>query len=250
MVDALSAQRDDQPSVLLQLQDLDLDIQRAQRALDELPERRAILEVRAKHREVEGLGGKANLLVSRLEAELRRTQDEAESVEAKIAAEQDKIMSGLIGDHKQVQHISRELESLKKRKDKLETVALETMERIEKAAGQKLKVDEALRQLDAREAAHVQHFQEHGGELQTRIADEIERRARLAASLDPDLLARYDRLREQKAGIGVGRLLEGTCSACRVELPAGAISNLRGGPDINICPQCRRLIVVREGQEG
>lgn len=247
MVDALSADDMDEASALLQLQEFDLDIQRAQRALDDLPEKRAILEVRTKQREVRGLKGKADLLVSKLEAELRRIQDETESVEQKIKTEQDKVMSGTIADHKQVQNISRELDGLRRRKDKLEVDALQIMERIDRAAGQKVKVDGALEQLEAREASYVQRFQERGGELQTRIAEETERRAAVAATLDPALLARYEKLRDQKAGIGVGRLAEGACTACRVELPAGSVSALEAGPDVAICPQCHRLIVVREG---
>lgn len=240
----------DEASALLQLQEEDFELHRAERALDELPEKRAILEVRAKKREVEGLKHKADVLVSKLEAELRRIQDETDGVTEKIEAEQAKIMSGEIADHKQVQHISRELDGLKRRKDKLEMEALQVMERIEKAAGQKGKVDDALVQLATREDAHVEAFKEHGGELQTRIATATKRREKLAKALPPELLAKYESLREQKAGIAVGRLANGSCTVCRVELPAGAVSRLEAGADIGVCPQCHRLIVVREGPTG
>ena len=177
----------DEASALLELQEQDLEILRAERALDELPEKRAILEVRAKQREVEALKHKADVLVSKLEAEARRVQDETDAVTEKIEAEQAKIMSGEIADHKQVQHISRELDALKRRKDKLEMEALQIMERIEKAAGQKDKVDDALTQLVAREASYVERFKERGGELQTRIATATKRREKLTASLNADL---------------------------------------------------------------
>ena len=240
----------DEASTLLELQELDLDIQRSERALDELPEKRAILDVRAKRREVEGLRHKADRLVSKLESDLRRAQDETTTVTQKIEVEQAKIMSGQVADHKQVQHISRELDALKRRKDKLEMDSLGIMERIDKAKGQAAKVDEALEQLTVREASYVERFKEHGGELQTRIAQETEQRARLAAKLEPVLLARYDSLRDQKAGIAIGRLENDSCTACRVELPAGAVSALKAGPEIGVCPQCRRLIVVREGESA
>ena len=240
----------DEASALLQLQEQDLEILRAERALDELPEKQAILDVRAKTREVEGLKHKSDLLVSRLEADLKRLQDETATVTEKIEAEQSKIMSGGIADHKQVQHISRELDALKRRKDKLEMESLQLMERIEKASGQKAKVDGALGQLAEREAAYVERFKERGGELQTKIAKATKKRAKLAAGLDKARLEQYEALRQQKAGIGVGRLENGSCSACRVELPAGAVSSLQAGDDVSICPQCRRLIVVREGPSG
>ncbi len=240
----------DEASALLELQEQDLEILRAERALDELPEKHAILEVRAKQREVQGLKHKADVLVTKLEAELRRLQDETDSVSEKIAAEQTKIVSGEVADHKQVQHISRELDALKRRKDKLEMDTLQIMERIEKAAGQKDKVDAAIEQLVAREARYVERFKEHGGELQTKIATATKRRDALAASLRPETLTHYEALREQKAGIAVGRLANGSCTACRVELPAGAVSALQAGGEVGICPQCHRLIIVREESSG
>lgn len=250
MVDTLTGEDVDEASALLELQEQDLEILRAERALDELPEKRAILEVRAKEREVEGLKRKTDVLVSKLEAELRRVQDETDTVTEKIEAEQAKIMSGDIADHKVVQNISRELDGLKRRKDKLEMESLQFMERIDKAAGQKDKVDSAMEQLAARETLYVERFKEHGGELQTRIAKAAKRREKLAGGLRPELLARYETLREQKAGIAVGRLLNGSCTACRVELPATSVSSLKAGGDIGTCPQCHRLIVAREESTG
>jgi uncharacterized protein len=59
------------------------------------------------------------------------------------------------------------------------------------------------------------------------------------------LLARYESTAAAKGGIGAAKLLDVACSACRVELPAERLRELREGPDIGLCPNCRRLLVVR-----
>ena len=58
-----------QAASLLALQDLDIEIMRAKKRLDELPEKREILGVRHKMREVTELHGKADLLVKKLSAD-------------------------------------------------------------------------------------------------------------------------------------------------------------------------------------
>ena len=65
-----------QAASLLELQRLDLEILRAKKRLEELPEKRAILEVRHKLRDVSALRGKADLLVGKLRRDLKAHQDE------------------------------------------------------------------------------------------------------------------------------------------------------------------------------
>ena len=57
-----------------------------------------------------------------------------------------------------------------------------------------------------------------------------------------------DGISESRGGVGVGRLDGDACSACRMSLPMERIRALEEGPDVAICPQCRRLIVVRTGE--
>lgn len=231
-----------QAEALLALQDLDLRIFRAEKKLDELPEKRAILEARAKIAEVEGLKAKAGVLVSKLEAELRAHQDEVATISEKLSVEQAKVME--TSDHRQVQSITREMDGLKRRRDKLENESLQLMERIEKANGQVAKIDAALSQLHGKENQLVDEFKLHGGELQNEIASLKARRDALATQIDREVLGRYETARAQKGGIGVGKLEASTCSACRMELPAERVKELRSGAAVATCPQCRRLIVI------
>lgn len=234
-----------QASSLLELQAADLDILRSKKRLDELPEKRAILQVRAKQREVTELRGKADLLLRKLQSDLNAHQDEITLLTEKIEAEQAKVMS--TSDHRAVTSITREMDGLKRRRDKLEMESLSLMERTDKARGQAATIDQALAQFATKESALVAKFQTVGGELQTHIASLETQRAQLSASLPADLLGRYESARESKGGVGVGQLDGSACTACRMVLPAERVHELLGGPEVGICPQCRRLIVVPRG---
>jgi predicted nucleic acid-binding Zn-ribbon protein len=237
-----------QAALLLALQDLDIEIMRAKKRLDELPEKREILTLRQKTRDVTDLHGRADLLVKKLAADLKAHQDEISTLTEKIAVEQAKVMATT--DHRAVQSITREMDGLKRRQDKMEMESLQLMERIDKAGAQMDKIDTALAQLADKDAHLVKRFQTVGGALQADIADMEHRRDETAASLNPDTLARYEKIRESKGGVGVGRLEGEACSACRMSLPAERLRELQSGDDVSVCPQCRRLIVVRyEGMQ-
>lgn len=230
-------------TALLELQALDVEILRAKKRLEDLPEKTAILESRAKQREIAGMRQKADLLLRKLQAEIKARSDETATITEKLAGEQQKVMSTT--DHRAVQSITREMDGLRRRVDKLEMESLKYMERVEKAQAQLVTIDEALAKLADKEAALVKRFQEVGGALQQEIADLEAKRTKLASQLDADLLGRYERARESKGGLGVGKLEGDTCSACRMSLPAERLRDLHNGPDIGLCPECRRLIVVR-----
>jgi predicted nucleic acid-binding Zn-ribbon protein len=232
-----------QASSLLELQVLDLDVLRSKKRLEELPEKRAILELRAKMRDVAALRAKADVLIHKLAADLKAHQDEITTLAEKIASEQTKIME--TKDHRAVASITREMDGLRRRQDKLEMESLQIMERSDKAKGQAGTIDEALAGLAEKEAALVDRFKSVGGELQNHIAETEKKRDKVAKTLPAELLAQYEAARESKGGVGVGELDGDACTACRMVLPAERVRELSKGPEIATCPQCRRLIVVR-----
>ncbi len=230
-------------TVLLELQATDIEIMRAEKRLEELPEKRAILEVRSKIRDTDALKVKAELLVRKLSSELKARQDEIATHTLKLEVEQSKVMQ--TADHRQIQALTREMDGLTRRVDKLEMESLQYMERIEKATAQLDVVNSHSAKLAEQESALIERYRTAGGGVQAQIAASKQRRERLAASLDPSTLSAYEKARDAKGGVGVGSLDGSMCTACHMSLPAERVAELRDGDDVGICPACRRLIVVR-----
>ncbi len=240
----------DQPAALLALQECDLEIRRATKQLEEMPEKRAILETRHKTVEVQQLRAKGEELVHRLDRAIAANNDEVASVDEKIAAVQATLDSGQVTNPKEVHNLSREMDALKRREDKLDNETISLMERAEKAREQVARIDVALERLAARESELIAAYQEKGGEVQAHLEERNKTRGKLAAALGGHLFAKYETAAEAKGGIGAARLLDVACSACRIELPAERVRELRDGPDIGICPNCRRLLVVRGADDA
>lgn len=229
---------------LLEVQAADIDLIRARKRLEELPEKKAILEVRAKMKQIAALGAKASMLLKKLEAELKARQDEIAMLASKIEVEQAKIME--TADHRQITSLTREMDALKRRMDKLEMESLQYMERIEKATEQLATIEGHSDKLKEQDSVLVAQYREAGALVQSEISTLETTLKKLSKSLPKNVLDRYESIREAKGGVAVGKLENGTCTACRMALPAQQVRRLLdSGDDIGLCPECRRLIVVR-----
>jgi predicted nucleic acid-binding Zn-ribbon protein len=237
----------DTTSELLELQSVDIELNRLTKLIDELPEKQEILAARAKAREISALRGKAEQLVHQLEAEVKKRQDETAMLKERMDGEQKKLME--TSDHRAVQAITREMDGFRRRSDKVDMETLQFMERAEKAASQVSTIEEHLTKLADVEKAAIARYKKAGSELQGQVRELESRRAALAGVIDADLLARYDQIREARGGIGVGKLEGNSCTACRMELPGERLRELRGGPVVATCPQCRRIILVIPSEE-
>jgi predicted nucleic acid-binding Zn-ribbon protein len=235
----------DQASALVALSEKDLEIVRATKKLAELPEKHAILEIRHKLRDIEVIAEKATVYVAQLESTLKRAEDETATISAHIVAEQAKVDSGAISNHKELQSLSREIDSLSRQKDKKENEVLAAMEKAEAGSAQAAKVADTVAKGHAKEAQLIERFQQIGGSLQRELDMLTKQRAALAGILDPALLARYEALRTAKHGLGVGVLHGLQCSACRIELPSESVLMMNNaGVPIAECPSCKRLLVI------
>lgn len=231
--------------MLLELQDLDLRIMRLNKRLDEMPEKREILAMRAKMAEVKDLLARTEAMGRAMDAKLSRFEDEVAAVTGKMEGEQAKLLSGAVKNPKELQAISMELDSLKRRRDALENEELAEMGRREAATEQEGKVRAVLQAGARKEAELVETFKQRGGALVSELEGLKSARDRVSVGLPEPMRERYEALRGEKHGIAVGVLEGNMCGACRVTLPEGDLESLVDGPEVGVCPKCRRLLVVQ-----
>ena len=82
------------------------------------------------------------------------------------------------------------------------------------------------------------------GEVDAEIAAETETRARSTVGIPPSLLDTYERIRSTSNGVGVARLVGGTCQGCRLSIPATEVDRIhRGVPGESRCDNCGAILV-------
>lgn len=230
---------------LLKLQTADSAVGRLKKERAEIPEQAQAAEI---VQELEKFSG----LLAQLEATLHeseRTQARLESEDAtlsdKIEREEKKLYSGSVANPKELGAIQEEVSTFKRKRDDLETSLLESMETVETQRAQVDEVGRRKAELDARRVELERVFAEKARDLDAQIATGEKARAEAAEKVAPDLLAAYEKVREQKGGVAVGEVADGICGACRVELPAEELDRMKGAAGVWRCPQCRRILVER-----
>ena len=236
----------DTAHALLDLQEADLEIARAERRLNELSEKTRILDLRHKVADVTRLREKTAELAAKLSREIAKLEDVVSVISAKMDEEQAKLMSGAVTNPKELANISTEIDMLRRTKEKHENDMMALMEKREAAQLQVNKIDEALSRAAKDEGTLVNRFQKAGGDILAEIEKLKRRRNRLGKAVDPGILARYEKIRTARHGIAAGRLEGDMCGCCRTTLPAVAVQQLRTPGTVGECPNCRRLIVVVE----
>ena len=228
---------------LLRMQQIDLDLMKAKKKLEELPQRATILAASQKKRAIEQKRDQ----VAELRAQADAKASKLEAEDAEIAEKQRRVqetIDGSRGDYRNVEAHSKELGGFAKRRNTLEEELTKLGEELAKIEGVQGQVSRALAELEKQEAAAIASFQREGGALQAEIARMSADREGMSAELSPELRDTYHRTAARTGGVAVGLLTEGRCGVCRTVIDGGRLIDLKAEAPLGTCPHCKRLLVV------
>ena len=237
-VDPTSLQR------LLDLQAEDSAIDRLEHQRDSLPEAARLAEVREQLNELESDLEIANKQFDEIQRETSKLEGEVELIDQKISKEEQRMFSGSVSNPKELSALQAEVESLKRKKSGVEDQLLEAMESRDQASGtvESLKAEQKTASQTAEElSAQVAELTQ---DIQGRLDEHRAKRNEIAPSIPADVLTLYEKLREQKHGVGAAALVAGTCQGCHTKLPSKEAERLRAEGGLQRCDNCRRILVV------
>ena len=228
---------------LLRMQQIDLDLMKAKKKLEELPQRATILAARQKKRTIEQKRDQ----VAEMRARAEGMAAKLEAEDAELAEKQRRVqeaIDGSLGNYRNVEAHTKELNGFAKRRNALEVELTRLGEELAKIEGVQSQVSQALAEVDKQEAAAIVSFQREGGALQAEIARMSADREGMSAELSPELRDTYNRTASRTGGVAVGLLTEGRCGVCRTVIDSGRLIDLKAEAPLGTCPHCKRLLVV------
>ena len=228
---------------LLRMQQIDLDLMKAKKKLEELPQRSTILAARQKKRTIEQKRDQ----VAEMRARAEGMAAKLEAEDAELAEKQRRVqeaIDGSLGNYRNVEAHTKELNGFAKRRNALEVELTRLGEELAKIEGVQSQVSQALAEVDKQEAAAIVSFQREGGALQAEIARMSADREGMSAELSPELRDTYNRTASRTGGVAVGLLPEGRCGVCRTVIDGGRLIDLKAEAPLGTCPHCKRLLVV------
>ena len=229
---------------LLALQALDSSLIQLEHKANNLPVAKILDEKTIAHASARDLCVAAETEKSDIKHELSKSEVDVEQVVSRIERDEKRLASGL-GTPKELEQLQHELGSLAKRRAELEEIELEVMVRIE-ALDQR--ISSLSQERDALHEEVIKFSKEKDAALEeiTRAKNAtIGERNALAAEIEPELLALYEKIRASADGIGAARLHAGQCQGCHLTINAADLSRITSLPDDDVvrCEECRRILV-------
>lgn len=179
--------------------------------------------------------------VGDLDLELKRSENDLELVENRIAKDKDRLQT--TSSAKDAQGIEHELTTLAKRKSELEDAELGIMEALDTvraelvaAEGAKSSAEQELSSLRSALAADTADLDSQRVELSSK-------RTALVGLVDSELAVAYQRKADR--GVAAGKLSGRECGACRLSITATNLEEIVALPadEISECPNCQAFLV-------
>ena len=231
-------------NLLIELQLIDSQITQAKAKLASLPE---LEQIAAIHARLENTAVELTVVETELAdvvIDLRRCEVDVEQIEDRIKKDEHRLNSGA-GSPKELEQTQHELVTLAKRKAELEDVELEIMVKHDgiKARVDELKNDQVgLKQLELELNIRLEN-------AKTEITQNLESlaasRQELAPTIDPALVALYDKIRQSADGVGAALLIGDKCDGCHLSINAIERERIKGleSDEVIRCEECRRILV-------
>jgi uncharacterized protein len=234
-----------QLDALLALQERDLALDRLRHRRATLPEREILVSTERRLSELRAAVEKLRAERDAVAKDEQRLDDEARSLSGQAATAEQRLYSGEISSPRELQALQTDVEQLRRHQRGIEDRELALMERREP-------LDERLQALDVEIAA----LEVECGGVRDALAaaeavideearDETGARDDVAAGIDAELVADYERCRSKANGVGAARLVGNTCQGCHLTIPATEVDRIRKGADgpIAHCDNCGTILV-------
>lgn len=223
---------------LLILQDRDRKIAQVGSELAQLePQRQAL---KAKAAVARDTLEQAKLRIKHLESDRKKLELEVEAKQQLI--ERYSLQQFQTRKNEEYRALAHEIELCKSAIVKIEDQELEIMEQIESTEKQIVAATRALADTTKLVEGQVADLNQREQNLKNDLADLEANRSELAAAVDEDGRARYERLFRAKGGNVVVGVDHGVCGGCHMRLPPQLLVYCQAQQEIVTCPNCGRIL--------
>ena len=227
---------------LLDLQDVDLEIDRLLDQRQNLPE---LEQYKQAHSDRVAADEKLHALQERLREtnlQLDKSEGELELTEIKLSETETRLYSGGM-NARETENMRLEVKHLGERRGKMEEDVLELLDVREGLQSEVEAADEDATRLRDSESRLEQRIAAAWKEIDLQIGRRENRKSEIAAEIPEELLERYEKLRRTKEGVAIARLDHGQCGGCHLSLSATEQKEARQ-TDPPLCVHCRRMLVL------
>lgn len=227
---------------LVDLQKTDTNIRRLKKAIETADQRRAEIEQEFEQhassiREIQARRDTAQAERAELEKQIAENKTYLERADRNLKHSQ---------NQKEYETAMRETDALQKQIGTLETQVLEKItaaEEVEKVLAERA---EEIDSLESKRNAALAEFDKEIAKARKEFTAETAKRQEVFVTLPKNLATVYDRFAQRsKDGIAVAEVINGSCSACFMQLRPQIQLEVKRGDQIITCENCARIMYIQ-----
>ncbi|MEX1124242.1 MAG: C4-type zinc ribbon domain-containing protein [Acidimicrobiia bacterium] len=226
---------------LLDVQDLDLQIDRLLDRRKSLPELQAYREAHEEQTSLEKELVDASAVLKTLELDFDKHEGELEILESKLKEHETRLYAGGMSA-RETEYMRLEVQSLKGQRSAMEERVLTLLEDLDPARDAVQKLESESQTVMSSKGALEKVIKDEWKQIDAELARKEERKKDAIAPVPPDLLEMYEKLRLSKEGVAIGRFEHGVCGGCHMALSAAESAEALDA-EIPRCVHCRRILV-------
>ena len=223
---------------LIQLQELDLTVDRQRRRIADIPLLRAALDARLAERiaTVDAVKGR----IAACQAARREIEKDLAAVQTRLSRFKNQLME--VKTNKEYQAMQKEMSVAEEEVSVLETRMLERMVEADGFAAELKTAEAALKAEQAESTRGLQQLDTERGELERALQKTTDERHTLTAQISKDALAVFERVAHGRKGLAIAEARDGLCTVCHVRLRPQIFNEIRRNDSLIQCDSCTRIL--------
>jgi len=226
---------------LLDVQDLDLQIDRLLDRRKTLPELERFREAHEKQLSLENELADASTALKTLELDFDKHEGELEILESKLTEHETRLYAGGMSA-RETEYMRLEVQSLKGQRSAMEERVLSLLEDVDPARETVQKLVAERETVMSTKEALEKVIKTEWKQIDADLARKEEQKKEAVSPIPPELLEMYEKLRLSKEGVAIGRFEHGVCGGCHMALSAAESAEALDA-EIPRCVHCRRILV-------
>ncbi len=232
--------------ILLQMQDLDIELERYRAERKDLP---------AELEELEGESEAAGAELETNEAKIKALKVEMREAEGKVAQldeSQEKYKQQLltVKTNREYSALLTEIESVKKEKEELEELIIQRMGGVESAEAAVQACKDKATEIEGRLSERSGELKGKIKELNGQIGMREKKHSKLAENVPAGVMKLYTRIMNSKISRAVVNVRNGSCGGCFAHIPLQKVADIRIGAQIYTCDHCGRILYYDDGESN
>lgn len=224
--------------LLIQLQDLDLNLDRVRLRIAEIPAAQEALEARLAER-TGGLSEVKERIAASV-ARRREIEKELAAVQGRLSKFKGQLME--VKTNKEYQAMQKEMAAAETDVRGHEDRLLDRMEEAETLAADLKAAEAALKTEQGDVAREQKALAAERASLDTELQTTTAVRQAIVAQLSRDAVALFERIAHGRRGLAVAEARDGLCTACHVRLRPQIFNDIRRNDGLHQCDSCTRIL--------